>query len=475
MTTTLVVDGSNIATEGRSLPSLAQLDEAVRAVLAERPHDTVVVVVDATFGHRIDASEVQKYEEAILANELVTPPAGAIGRGDAFVLQIADRANATVLSNDSFQEFHGTYTWLFDEGRLIGGKPVPGVGWVFVARSPVRGPTSRRAVREAKNKETSGTKRSSRSRSSSSSKATDPAPATSTAGASKATVPKANASKASSSAASKRSTGAAKAGAASGDAPAGGRSSRRPAIGDSRPAPKAAARPSKRASLPPINEPLPFLQFVTEHPIGSVVEGEVIEFASHGAYVSAGGARCYVPLKSMGDPPPRSAREILSIGEHRDFEVARVDTPRRGIDLRLSDVDIPPIATEQLIDIAPTAQPAEEAALAATKKAPAKKAPAKKKATAKKAPAKKAPAKKKATAKKAPAKRAPAKKAPAKKKATAKKAPAKKKATAKKAPAKKKATAKKAPAKKKATAKRAPAKKAPAKKKATARKAPARR
>jgi hypothetical protein len=432
MTTTLVVDGSNIATEGRSLPSLAQLDEAVRAVIAERPHDTVVVVVDATFGHRIDASEVQKYEEAILANELVTPPAGAIGRGDAFVLQIADRANATVLSNDSFQEFHGTYTWLFDEGRLIGGKPVPGVGWVFVARSPVRGPTSRRAVREAKNKEAGGAKRTSRSRSSSGAKATETASAT---------------PKAASPAASKRATSAAKAGAAAAE-PTTGRSSRRPAIGDSRPAPKAAARPSKRASLPPINEPLPFLQFVTEHPIGSVVEGEVIEFASHGAYVSAGGARCYVPLKSMGDPPPRSAREMLSIGEHRDFEVARVDTPRRGIDLRLSDVDIPPIATEQLIDIAPTAQPAEEAALAATKKAPAKKAPAKKKATAKKAPAKKAPAKKKATAKKAPAKRAPAKKAPAKKKATAKKAPAKKKATAKRAPAKK------APAKKKATAKR---------------------
>jgi hypothetical protein len=167
MTTTLVVDGSNIATEGRSLPSLAQLDEAVSAFIKEHPHDTVVVVVDATFGHRIDASEVQKYEDAILAGELITPPAGAIGRGDAFVLQIADRADAIVLSNDSFQEFHGTYTWLFDEGRLIGGKPVPGIGWVFVARSPVRGPTSRRAVREAKQKDNgrAPSSRSSRSRS----------------------------------------------------------------------------------------------------------------------------------------------------------------------------------------------------------------------------------------------------------------------------------------------------------------------
>jgi hypothetical protein len=187
MTTTLVVDGSNIATEGRSLPSLAQLDEAVSAFIKEYPHDTVVVVVDATFGHRIDASEVQKYEDAILAGELITPPAGAIGRGDAFVLQIADRADAIVLSNDSFQEFHGTYTWLFDEGRLIGGKPVPGIGWVFVARSPVRGPTSRRAVREAKQKDNGRAPASRSSRSRAKAKepatATQPAPAKERAGA----------------------------------------------------------------------------------------------------------------------------------------------------------------------------------------------------------------------------------------------------------------------------------------------------
>ena len=105
----VVVDGSNIATEGRSLPSLKQLDEAVRAFLTEHPADNLTVVVDATFGHRIDASERAAYEEAVLAGELVSPPAGAIGRGDAFVLQIADKADAVILSNDSFQEFHGQY------------------------------------------------------------------------------------------------------------------------------------------------------------------------------------------------------------------------------------------------------------------------------------------------------------------------------------------------------------------------------
>ena len=146
----VVVDGSNIATEGRSMPSLAQLNEAVNSYIADHPGVRVTVVVDATFGHRIAPSEVKEFDAAIANNELVAPPAGAIGRGDAFVLSIAKKAKATILSNDSFQEFHGDHEWLFDDGRLVGGKPVPHVGWVWVARSPVRGPISRKAVRASK-------------------------------------------------------------------------------------------------------------------------------------------------------------------------------------------------------------------------------------------------------------------------------------------------------------------------------------
>ena len=109
----VVVDGSNLATEGRSTPSLAQLDEAVRAFHAERPNDEIIVVVDASFGYRIDESERKIFEEAEEAGEIVSPPAGAIGRGDGFLLRIADRIDADVLSNDSFQEFHGEHEWLF--------------------------------------------------------------------------------------------------------------------------------------------------------------------------------------------------------------------------------------------------------------------------------------------------------------------------------------------------------------------------
>src|SRR6266567_2444174 len=146
----VVVDGSNIATEGRSVPSLAQLDEAVREFQREYPDAEVTVVVDASFGHRIDESERPAFDEAEAHGEIVSPPAGAIGRGDAFLLRIAQKVGATVLSNDSFQEFHGEHEWLFDKDRLIGGKPVPGVGWIFTPRTPVRGPRSREAVKEAK-------------------------------------------------------------------------------------------------------------------------------------------------------------------------------------------------------------------------------------------------------------------------------------------------------------------------------------
>ena len=45
----VVVDGSNLATEGRVTPSLKQLDEAVSAFADEHPGAEIIVVADATF------------------------------------------------------------------------------------------------------------------------------------------------------------------------------------------------------------------------------------------------------------------------------------------------------------------------------------------------------------------------------------------------------------------------------------------
>ena len=412
----VVVDGSNIATEGRSLPSLVQLDEAVREYKREYPDDVVTVVVDATFGHRIEEPERTPFDEAVAHNELVSPPAGAIGRGDAFLLRVAEKVGATVLSNDSFQEFHGEHEWLFSNGRLIGGKPVPDVGWVFTARTPVRGPKSREAVRTAK-------------------KAVPKVP-----------PPQRKV---------RQAIAVATEEAVEPDSPSVKRRRRR-----------TAAPPAE-----PVNEPLAFIQFVAEHPLGSEVEGEVDTFSSHGTFVNAGGARCYVPLSGLGDPPPRAAREVVKRGEQRAFVVQALDPARRGIELalpglaRVSGTPTSETVEEEIKASAPAEKtPAEDEAVEPevvadqpTRRPRARRNPARetveeeppKRATPRRTPAKKVPVVK-AVVKKAPAKKAPVKNAEAKK-APGKKAPVKKsvvkKVTVKKAPAKKAPAKKAAPRK----------------------------
>ena len=191
-----------------------------------------------------------------------------------------------------------------------------------------------------------------------------------------------------------------------------------------------------------MNEPLAFITFIADHQPGSEVQATVESFTSHGAFVTANGARCYVPLTGLGDPPPRSAKDVLRRGEPRTFVVQALDPPRRGIELALPEVArVAGVPTDETVEaeIAESAPPAAKKRAAAKKKAAAKKAQAEpEKAEPKKTGAKKkaAPTKKKAAVKKA----APVKKKAATKKAdvTPKKADvAPKKATKKKAAAKK--------------------------------------
>jgi hypothetical protein len=404
----VVVDGSNLATEGRSLPSLKQLSEAVEAYMSEHPTYVITVVVDATFGHRIDASELKEFDAAVENNEIVSPPAGAIGRGDAFVLTIANKANAIILSNDSFQEFHPDYPWLFDEGRLVGGKPVPHVGWVFVARSPVRGIVSRRATKAKKSKDRGPVKAAAQKPSA---LALEPMP-----------VPKMP---------PPRKAGPAKV--ATSDSPAP-RTSDRATKDSSRTAAK--TEPSKPAhgeaakaapNAPMVNELMPFLSFVENFPVGSLVDATVDSYSSHGAYATcADGVRLYIPMRSMANPAPRSAREVLSLGQSRSFVVVSFNAARRGIDAGVPGV----VAVEIIEPVKARSKKAAPAKAAPAKAAPAKAAPAKPKA----APAK--PTAKAATA--APAKAAPAK-------STAKAATAKGRSSKKAAAPAKKASAPFAP------------------------------
>ncbi|MBI4883730.1 MAG: S1 RNA-binding domain-containing protein [Actinobacteria bacterium] len=296
----VVVDGSNLATEGRTQPSLAQLNEAVLAYMAAHPDSLITVVVDATFGHRIDAKEVAEFDEGVSNNELVAPPAGAIGRGDAFVLSIADKVKATVISNDSYQEFHGQYPWLFDEGRLVGGKPVPHIGWVFVDRLPVRGPLSRKSVADGKRKRAGGKAVADATVRVGSPEASQPMP-----------VPK---------------------GPPPGLAAAKAEPKKRE---------KKAAAPARAAEAPAkstVNDLLSFLTFVERHPVGTCVNAVVDHYSSHGAYVRIDSVIGYVPLRLMADPPPRSAREFMKVGESVTLVVDRFQPTKRSIDLAIPGV-----------------------------------------------------------------------------------------------------------------------------------------
>ncbi len=366
---TVVVDGSNIATEGRSEPSLEQLDTAITAFLEEFPEystSDVIVVVDATFEHRIHQEERPTFEAAVEHGEVVSPPAGTIGRGDAFILRIADKASAVVVSNDSFQEFHAEHPWLFDEGRLVGGKPVPGVGWVFAPRLPVRGPRSRAAVSAQRRRKPAKAEAESAAVDGAVARA-KPAPAKpraaktapAKAAPAKAAPPKSGGPKPEVAATGRgrggatKKAGAKKAATAAptGDGPeraggpdeAGGAAAARPRRAGSRRAVEPTADgdgsvPVGRApsSAGALNEPLAFLTFVAEHPVGSTVTGDVAAFTSHGAHVDVGDMRCHVPLRGLADPPPSRARDVVKRGETRRFVVVGIDPTGRRADLALA-------------------------------------------------------------------------------------------------------------------------------------------
>lgn len=341
----VVVDGSNLATEGRSTPSLVQLDEAVVAFHEENPTAEIIVVADATFEHRAAASERARFNDAVLAGEIVTPPAGAVGRGDAFILKIADRIDAVVLSNDSFQEFQEEYPWLFEVGRLIGGKPVRGVGWVFTPRLPVRNVKVTRSAKKLA--------------------LTLPNGAAPTIGTTltplkttkkSATVKKAaKVSKVAEKSAAapvksaKRATKVTEA--VNVEVPA----KKTPTKKAAKATPKAAKKVTKmtppasgpppvvalRRGRQPVNPEADFSLFRSAYRVGARVPGEVTAFTSHGAVIRVAlkgehSVECYAPTTLLGTPPPARARDVLKRGDQRVFRLVTVDVERRIAELALT-------------------------------------------------------------------------------------------------------------------------------------------
>jgi hypothetical protein len=383
-------------------------------------------------------------------NELVAPPAGAIGRGDAFVLSIANKVNAIILTNDSYQEFHGQYDWLFDEGRLVGGKPVPHIGWVFVNRLPVRGPISRKSTSEAKKRTGRGGKSTELgSVRVGSAEASKPMPVP-TAPPPGAALP------------GKRTREAQKpklvAAAAAAAAP----------VAAAAPASPSAHAPARHGG---VNDLMSFLTFVEQHPLGTSVNAIVDHYSSHGAYVKVGEVVGYVPLRLMAEPAPRSAREFMKVGEAITLVVDKFLAEKRSIDLAVPGMGtVPQVEAKPAKAAKRTAKKAAPPAVEVEPVTPKPKRVSKKAAAAAAAPVVEpvvdvpsaAPAPvpaKKAAAKKAVAKKAVAQRAVAER-AVAQRAVAETTALVAEAPA---VPVRKVPVTKPA-AKKAPAKKAAAKK-----------
>ncbi|MGW2891053.1 Hsp70 family protein [Streptomyces griseoruber] len=151
----LVVDGSNLAWIGRSprqpgvygsddRPSYAQLMSALDALTARFPDAVLHVVVDATFRHKVAEAERAAVDSALSKGDLIQPPAGTEGKGDALVTAIAEDTYGTVVTNDNYAELQNRYPWLRDKERVLGATLSRGM-WVFTPRTCV--PPRHRIVR----------------------------------------------------------------------------------------------------------------------------------------------------------------------------------------------------------------------------------------------------------------------------------------------------------------------------------------
>ncbi|MEU7153109.1 Hsp70 family protein [Streptomyces sp. NPDC045456] len=117
-TTPLVVDGSNLAWNGRppraegGKPSFAALEAAIRSLRFKHPDRDIHVVVDATLRHDVSSEKRPEVEAAMAA---------AVG--------------GVIVSNDNFAPFQKANPWLHSAGRVMGATHSLGI-WVFNPRTP---------------------------------------------------------------------------------------------------------------------------------------------------------------------------------------------------------------------------------------------------------------------------------------------------------------------------------------------------
>lgn len=111
----IVIDASNVAyfsKNNNNQPQMSNILAAVRAL--EESEDEFVIIADASLRHEID--DKVKFEELLNNDNVEEVPPG--NDADHFILDIAEKENAKVLSNDKFRDYA-------DEFRNINSMRIP--------------------------------------------------------------------------------------------------------------------------------------------------------------------------------------------------------------------------------------------------------------------------------------------------------------------------------------------------------------
>jgi len=98
----VIIDGSNVAHYKKNKDHEPQLSNILAAVdMLEKKGDEFVVIVDASLRHDIDNKE--EFKE-LLENENVEQVESG-NNADHFIVELAEKENAKILSNDKFRDF----------------------------------------------------------------------------------------------------------------------------------------------------------------------------------------------------------------------------------------------------------------------------------------------------------------------------------------------------------------------------------
>ena len=71
------------------------------------------------------------------------------------------------------------------------------------------------------------------------------------------------------------------------------------------------------------------------------MKGIVDSYSAHGVYVRVNDVMCYLPLRLMANPAPRSAREHVKLGQSVSLVVSSFVASRRSIDVAIAGITVP--------------------------------------------------------------------------------------------------------------------------------------